>query len=658
MNKRSRISSPSDIRGQRAGHILDDDSRADFIYVGTALPSIQKHHQRQREQRRGWDDKPKEYSRDAFKGGFTAGYFGTVGSKEGWQPSKEFVSSRTNRAQRREMKPEDFMDAEDLADQQEAQVIGINSDFSNTVNRESEEQVDTNQMDNDAGEYTSVVGAMAERIAAEIGAISVSNQRLGDRIMSAMGWKPGHGIGPLLRDIGHYNARKVDKTALTLLPPQPTPLINPTPKADSHGVGYGVNINSLSASAEVASLSDHTLPKLGMLFKKGLARSANTHNITAKLPKKDGLKDDKKKKSKRSVDKLRLSFGTLDDDDDIDEYTAGKGNMNYAASDRNKGESHLKRLVSGLDVRSNVNATQKHTVLPALGTIKTHCNDGKLPLPGFILIHNDEPTGIQYAAPIVPAKFTGIHKSSISRWDSVPALGSESRIGASKDSSSLSNRLLTAADRARLGIMENPASSGYVQHPETSAHSYRTSATMQTQHKQSYTEQSASRQHETYIAQQTTEAEMPTETAHASQRPGQNVAILSRFVAASSSEDNITSTTDNEQDKSRIPTRKKIVARTLHNWKPSRLLCKRMGILQPPNAEIEQEPGTTSRNDGIQNKVQRMRAADFIQWRDRNQEVIPIVLANNNTQDQETDASKLNKRPEMALFESIFGTDD
>ncbi|PIA13256.1 hypothetical protein COEREDRAFT_49549, partial [Coemansia reversa NRRL 1564] len=114
MNKRSRIGSASDIRGQRAGHILENDSCVDFIYVGTALPSIQEQHRHQREQRRGWDDKPKEYSRDAFKGGFRAGYFGTVGSKEGWQPSTEFVSSRTNRAQRREMRPEDFMDAEDL----------------------------------------------------------------------------------------------------------------------------------------------------------------------------------------------------------------------------------------------------------------------------------------------------------------------------------------------------------------------------------------------------------------------------------------------------------------------------------------------------------------------------------------------------------------
>jgi len=34
----------------------------------------------------------------AFTGGFSAGYFNTVGSKEGWAPSS-FVSSRTNKAE-------------------------------------------------------------------------------------------------------------------------------------------------------------------------------------------------------------------------------------------------------------------------------------------------------------------------------------------------------------------------------------------------------------------------------------------------------------------------------------------------------------------------------------------------------------------------------
>uniref|UniRef100_A0A674ML30 G patch domain-containing protein n=1 Tax=Takifugu rubripes TaxID=31033 RepID=A0A674ML30_TAKRU len=47
----------------------------------------------------------------AFTGGFSAGYFNTVGSKEGWTPST-FVSSRQQKAEARPARPEDFMDEE------------------------------------------------------------------------------------------------------------------------------------------------------------------------------------------------------------------------------------------------------------------------------------------------------------------------------------------------------------------------------------------------------------------------------------------------------------------------------------------------------------------------------------------------------------------
>jgi len=52
----------------------------------------------------------------AFTGGFSAGYFNTVGSKEGWTPAT-FVSSRNNRAKIAAARPEDFMDAQDVSEQ-------------------------------------------------------------------------------------------------------------------------------------------------------------------------------------------------------------------------------------------------------------------------------------------------------------------------------------------------------------------------------------------------------------------------------------------------------------------------------------------------------------------------------------------------------------
>lgn len=52
----------------------------------------------------------------AFTGGFSAGYFNTVGTKEGWTPST-YKSSKTNKSENvAASRPEDFMDEEDLGE--------------------------------------------------------------------------------------------------------------------------------------------------------------------------------------------------------------------------------------------------------------------------------------------------------------------------------------------------------------------------------------------------------------------------------------------------------------------------------------------------------------------------------------------------------------
>lgn len=52
----------------------------------------------------------------AFTGGFSAGFFNTVSTLEGWRPS-EFKSSRGERSQKtQQQRPEDFMDDEDVGE--------------------------------------------------------------------------------------------------------------------------------------------------------------------------------------------------------------------------------------------------------------------------------------------------------------------------------------------------------------------------------------------------------------------------------------------------------------------------------------------------------------------------------------------------------------
>uniref|UniRef100_A0A3Q4G5V4 G patch domain-containing protein n=1 Tax=Neolamprologus brichardi TaxID=32507 RepID=A0A3Q4G5V4_NEOBR len=94
----------------------DSDSDEDFVTYGTPLEPLEEggplkkpvplHDQTVK-------DEKGRYKRfhGAFTGGFSAGYFNTVGSKEGWTPSA-FVSSRQQKAEKHHARPEDFMDEE------------------------------------------------------------------------------------------------------------------------------------------------------------------------------------------------------------------------------------------------------------------------------------------------------------------------------------------------------------------------------------------------------------------------------------------------------------------------------------------------------------------------------------------------------------------
>lgn len=61
------------------------------------------------------DSNGKRRFHGAFTGGFAAGYWNTVGSREGWTPS-EFKSSRGEKATHRTQKASDFMDDEDVGE--------------------------------------------------------------------------------------------------------------------------------------------------------------------------------------------------------------------------------------------------------------------------------------------------------------------------------------------------------------------------------------------------------------------------------------------------------------------------------------------------------------------------------------------------------------
>uniref|UniRef100_A0A672ZEE3 G patch domain containing 1 n=1 Tax=Sphaeramia orbicularis TaxID=375764 RepID=A0A672ZEE3_9TELE len=125
----------------------------------------------------------------AFTGGFSAGYFNTVGSKEGWTPST-FVSSRQQKAEKHNARPEDFMDEEDFSEHGIApREITTSQEFSSGHRDETREKA-------------RAVNAQAALIPGDTlleELIAPAQSSIGVELLRKMGWREGQGVGPRVK---------------------------------------------------------------------------------------------------------------------------------------------------------------------------------------------------------------------------------------------------------------------------------------------------------------------------------------------------------------------------------------------------------------------------------------------------------------------------
>ena len=136
------------------------------------------------------DEQGRRRFHGAFTGGFSAGYYNTVGSEEGWAPS-EWRSSREARSQDRPaQRPEDFMDDEDLAAHRGSQALVTQAGFSRAAS-------------SSAAARPAAESEAQERLGEELAGLLVVPTRraesMGFRILRAMGWREGFGVGERVR---------------------------------------------------------------------------------------------------------------------------------------------------------------------------------------------------------------------------------------------------------------------------------------------------------------------------------------------------------------------------------------------------------------------------------------------------------------------------
>lgn len=267
---------------------VDTSSRRaneNFCLIGTPLPPLEKSKDTgefvplwKQDVR---DEKGRRRLHGAFTGGFSAGYFNTVGSQEGWTPST-FVSSRGDRAKQKVVRPEDFMDEEDLQELKDSRnMVDTTEEMDLTGGR---------GMDFEESEKDSIATALEATL------LPPSTESAGARILKKMGWRIGQGIGPRvtwkqrkLQDLQASVGSRIgaddikiseddEEASKHMYAPRDTSVLIVDRKDNSHGLGYRPGM-SLNETLGVKARGDASGPKLAAGFGLGALNDVDEDDL-------------------------------------------------------------------------------------------------------------------------------------------------------------------------------------------------------------------------------------------------------------------------------------------------------------------------------------------------------------------------------------------
>lgn len=143
----------------------------------------------------------------AFTGGFSAGYYNTVGSKEGWTP-QSFTSSRKNRAQVKEQSILNFLD-DDEKTELEGNSMGSSSQFDTFGFTATE--IARKQAEKEQQQRPSIIpGPIPDELVLPV------TESIGVKLLLKMGWRRGHSIKDSHNN-SLYDARREARKAFLAL---------------------------------------------------------------------------------------------------------------------------------------------------------------------------------------------------------------------------------------------------------------------------------------------------------------------------------------------------------------------------------------------------------------------------------------------------------
>ncbi|XP_024961360.1 G patch domain-containing protein TGH isoform X1 [Cynara cardunculus var. scolymus] len=194
------------------------------------------------------DEEGRRRFHGAFSGGFSAGYFNTVGSKEGWTP-QTFTSSRKKRAEIKQQDLSNFLDDDEKAEM-EGNSLGTSMQFDTFGFTAAE--IAKKQAEKEQNERPSAIpGPAPDEI------IVPATDPIGVRLMLKMGWRRGHSIKSSRTNSLYDARREARKAFLALSEDASAPVVGSehAEVEDMETAAYTDNVNQFHKSTPVYVLN-------------------------------------------------------------------------------------------------------------------------------------------------------------------------------------------------------------------------------------------------------------------------------------------------------------------------------------------------------------------------------------------------------------------
>eukprot|EP01138_Halocafeteria_seosinensis_P002313 gb/GECG01002369.1/.p1 GENE.gb/GECG01002369.1/~~gb/GECG01002369.1/.p1 ORF type:complete len:704 (+),score=137.16 gb/GECG01002369.1/:1-2112(+) len=355
------------------------------------------------------DRRGNERFHGAFTGGWSAGYFNTVGTKEGWTPS-QFVPSRQKKGagadEEESVKkhpyqtPEDLMDEEDKATLlgQKLRPAGKYDTFGAKKHEAVWDRVQTESKEGEKRSFALGPDQWASIVSTPVSSIGV-------QILQKMGWRYGQGIGPKLRKKekdGESEAKsgdEADPLDEAFVAPKPTEVYRPEDYTGYHGLGYYNEEfgNRFQGKSGKALVEPNSSGSQSLMSKERGSRSSGESSNKLQM-----------------VDVLKKPSGLNVLGVEHDEETYGLTGFQQEEYDipQTKAEALAEKERKTED-KSQHRDVQHQKDDPQMLTAGLVCHDGRPPLDGFHLRTTRRQLGIARLHPDtikVPPSFVPHHK--------------------------------------------------------------------------------------------------------------------------------------------------------------------------------------------------------------------------------------------------------